>query len=444
MELRKYQKECIEVLEKPAKKQLIQLPTGSGKTFIFLSYLRKNSTKSLIVVPTLDLQEQIYQDALNFYHRSEIFLNNKDSKHKEISLYILVCNSLKNEKYREIFVNEKLDHIIIDEAHHSASTTYQDFLSFYDSHNINYKLIGFTATPERLDKKSLLPIFESITYKKNIYDLIVEGYLCDLECFRIHTKNTIDSNNKTSDFRLVELQKLDTPSRNSLIYQTYLQNCKNKKTLIFCISIEHAEKIADHLREVKGISAYHICGKQSFSYRKKLLDDFREGKIQILTNCQLLTEGFNEPSIECIIIARPTRSKSLYCQMIGRGTRLHKDKEVCSVYELTDNSHNICTFNVAADENKDGRFIREYKNGIKLTQLHKEISLITMSEFVLEKEKINVLSSFKEFLQSENIYENQKKNIKINPNLLNELNFFEASFLMFIENLKRKYGYNFK
>ncbi len=444
MKLRDYQEECIEILQKDIKKQLIQLPTGSGKTFIFLNYLRKNSSKCLIVVPTLDLQEQVYESALNFYHKDEIYKRKDIHIFKEAKIYILVANSLTNKRVREYFKNINLDHIIFDEAHKALCNTYLNFLEFINVYNSEYKLIGFTATPERLDRKSLLHLFDKITYQKTLYDLIVSGFLCDLECFRITTKCDLKTLGKTKDFQPNELKLLDSYSRNSLIYKTYFENCINKKTLIFCLSVDHAEKLADYLRTEKGIKAYHISGRQTIHHRNEILQKFKKGEIKVLTNCQLLTEGFDEPSIEAIIMARPTKSKSLYCQMIGRGTRLYPGKSICSIYELTDNTHKICTFNVAADEEKDDNFTKEYRQGIRLTELHKEISEISLSNYFLEKEKIDIIDDFSSFLQSKGMLDSQKKNLLNNKiEFIEPVNFLQASFMGFLNNLKVKYGFNY-
>ena len=447
MKLRDYQSECIEILKKNKKRQLIQLPTGSGKTIIFLKYLSENSKEALIVVPTLDLKYQIYENALNFYHKSEIFVKEDNNKYTATRLYIVVAPSLSSKTFRQFIYSRQLDHIIIDEAHKSLCKTYIDFLDFYEEFNLingsNLKLIGFTATPERLDRKSLLDVFDEITYKKNIYDLIIDGYLCDVKCYRIQTKDKIETANKTSDFRLIEIKNLDNYSRNKLIYDTYFQNCLGKKTLIFCISVSHAEKIAKYLRDEKGIKAFHISGDQSIKHRKEVLQKFKCGQIEVLTNCQLLTEGFDEPSIECLIIARPTKSKSLYCQMIGRGVRKFLNKEVCTVYELTDNAHKICTFNVAADDTKENSFKREYKNGVLLTELHKEISEISLSDYVLEKHEIDILSTFQDFLESKGILNCQKKKLEEYAiNYFDPIDMYTASFLLFIKRLKIKYGFN--
>ncbi len=440
IELRNYQTECIEEIKKHDT-QLIQLPTGSGKTIVFLKYLSENSEKALIVCPTIDLREQIYESALSFYSKHDI-CKRENNRFKDAKIYILVAMSLNNEIVREYLSSQKLEHIVIDEAHRSQSKTYYNFIEYYRRKNANFKLIGFTATPERLDKKPLLEIFKTITYKKNIYELINEGYLCNVKAYRIKTKEVIKSKGGVGDFQISEIRNLDNYSRNSLIYKTIEENCVGKKTLIFCLSIDHAEKIADYLKSEKKISAYHISGKQSESERKKILLDFKNGKIQILTNCQLLTEGFDEPSIECIIIARPTRSKALYCQMIGRGTRKFLGKKNCELYELTDNCHRICTFNVACDEDKDERFIRNYKDGVSLTDLHKEIEKISLKDFVLDKQEIPLISDFSQFLEQQGILVSQKKSLdelEIKP--VGSLNLLQASFVLFKHKLRVKYGF---
>lgn len=442
MKLRDYQEECLEVMKQNGNKQLIQLPTGSGKTFIFLKYLRDNSKKALIVVPTLDLQHQTYESALNFFHKSEIFLKDDRNKYFDAKIYIVVAPSLSSEKFRKYIVSQDLDHIIIDEAHKSLCNNYLNFLELYENYNSDFKLIGFTATPERLDRQSLLKVFDKITYKKNIYDMIKDGYLCDVKCFRIHTKNKIESNNKMGDFQPIEIKNLDNASRNHLIYKAYTENCIGKKTLIFCISVEHSQKIAAHLKKEYGIKALSIDGRKSIEERKRILLAFKTGEIDVLTNCQLLTEGFDEPSIEAMIIARPTKSKSLYCQMIGRGVRKFLNKEVCEVYELTDNAHKICTFNVAADDKKDSSFKREYKDGIRLTDLHREISEISLSDYILEKSEVNLISTFEDYLNSEGLLESQIKKLQEkNIEYMHPINFLQAEFLLFLQRLKEKYGY---
>lgn len=447
MKLRDYQQECFDILKRDRQKQLIHLPTGSGKTVIFLKYLQEKSQKALIIVPTKDLQDQIAESAELFYRKSEIVVKGSKCFSSKGKIYIVCANSLQSDSTIEFLKKENLDHIIVDEAHKSMCKSYLDFLQIYAEHKPEFKLIGFTATPERMDKKSLLKVFDEITYSKTIFELITQGYLCDLECYRIKTKHELVTAGKTGDFALLELKRLDCYSRNALIYKTYEENCADKKTLIFCLSVEHAEKLAKYMRDEKGIKAHCISGKQSMQHRRETLQKFRSGAIQVLTNCQLLTEGFDEPSIEALIMARPTKSKSLYCQMLGRGTRLFPNKKVCYVYELTDNAHKICTFNVIADETRDCGFTREYRDGIRLTELKKELEKVSLSDYLLEKEKMDVLDSisdFTTFLQSKGITNTQKKKLTDKSIFFLQENttFLEGNFMLFLQKLKERYGYN--
>lgn len=440
--MRDYQKECLQVIREHFKKndkQLIQLPTGAGKTWIFCEYLSLYSQKALIICPTKELKEQILNTAKQFDIKSI-----SDKPRDKNKNHVITTASLSYGSTLAILKNNKYDHIVIDEAHHSQCITVKRFLGYLDC---NFKLLGCTATPERLDRQSLLDIFHDLTYKKSIYDLISNGFLADIIAYRIKTGQDI-AKRGSYDFRLIELKNLDNDSRNELIYKTYLENCIDKKTLIFCISVEHCIRISDYLNK-QNIKSGYIHGHMKKIERKDILKRFKTGEIQVLTNCQLLTEGFDEPTIEAIIIARPTASKSLYCQMIGRGLRKTKTKEVCYLYELTDNNFKICTFNVTCD--KECTFQKEYKPGIKFTELYRQIENMDMDSVLFKKEKIDLFSSNNklkgnaiDILKSKfykykatdyqkwwlNFYE-----IKYTE----EINFLEAAFLIWKQEIKDKY-----
>src|SRR6185369_7453831 len=164
---------------------------------------------------------------VRFFHKSEISKNIKS----DAKLYIIVYASLN--KACEFFIEKKVKCIVIDECHKAMCKTYQKFLKNIEESGNDFQLIGFTATPERLDRKPLLSLFEKITYSKSIYELIKNGYLCDIKAFQIKTKIKIESLGKSGDFKPNEISKLDCYSRNSLLYRTYFENCLGKKTLIF-------------------------------------------------------------------------------------------------------------------------------------------------------------------------------------------------------------------
>ena len=192
---RVYQLECIKTIKnyfKENDKQYIQLPTGAGKTFIFLRYLMENSKKAVIIVPSLDLKEQVISNGKNRFG-----LRITDNIDKKADIYVVTAASLNYDSKFDFIEKFAPDHIIIDEAHHAQANTYKSFLKDL---NFSYKLIGFTATPERLDGKSLNEIFDKLTYSKNILDLIHNGHLCDIESHQYKTKHQIGFNELESDF----------------------------------------------------------------------------------------------------------------------------------------------------------------------------------------------------------------------------------------------------
>lgn len=449
MKLRKYQSECIEKIHDHFKyhdRQLIQLPTGSGKTFIFLKYLKEHAKKSLIIVPTKELLYQIYENALLFFDKKEIFIK-KSSRMGIANHYILTAQSLSFHSFREWVKDKIFDHIVIDEAHRAQCPTYKDFISFYINQALaSPKIVGFTATPERLDGKLLLEIFNKLTFSRNFYDLIQQKYLCDLHGYRVKTSIKIDKE-KSRDFSTKTLRKLDNDSRNNIILSTIKKNKINSKTLIFCLSVEHSIKLAHALR-ASGYSAEAIYGKLDMKKRKEILNKFRIGEIKILCNCQLLTEGFDEPSIKDIIIARPTKSKSLYCQMLGRAVRPYPGKEFARVFEITDNSHDICTFDVAASEEKKSKLRNyEYENGSSFSDicrsLKDEYEKIKISEkkIKIDTEKFSFFRSVYEYWEQFPVTLSQKENLKgYDTSFISSLNFLEAAFLIWKNKLRKKYG----
>ncbi len=446
--MRDYQKECVEIIENNFKKfdrQLIQLPTGAGKTWIFSQFLEKNANSALIVCPSIELKEQII-DTLKRFNIKDVSSNVCDKK----NFHVVTAQSLGHKKNLDGVRSRTYDYIVIDEAHHAQSYTYINLFNFLE---YKPKVLGCTATPERLDGKSLLEIFHRLTYEKNIYDLIDQGFLADLEAYRIKTGQSI-SKRSSSDFRAIELKQLDNDTRNRIILKTFMDNCTKLKTLIFCLNVDHSIKISDLLNK-EGVKAAYIHGKMNKSERRNILKKFKSGEIMALTNCQILTEGFDEPSIEALLITRPTASKSLYCQMVGRGLRKTETKSICKLYEVTDNNFKLCTFNVACGSDETNQ--EDYKPGIRLTERTRELKSdlkIRLDDFEIKKESFdlflnqNKLKGNAFVLLKSKFYEYKITDYQkfwldfyeIKHPL--DINFLEAAFLIWKEEIKEKYGYN--
>ena len=441
--LRDYQLDCLNTVNNHFKthdKQLIVLPTGSGKTFIFLTLISSKNYRSLIICPTIDLQNQILLEFKKFGLNSVSTNIDTDASH-----FIFVAASLNKDRTKEFLYRRKFDIIVIDEAHRANCKTYIQFL---DNYPYPHKLLGCTATPERLDKKPLTQVFTHFTYKISLLELIKNKYLVDLSCFRIRTK--IKISNRKSDFTSTELKMLDSDTRNDVIKKTFLQNCTQKKTLIFCLNIEHADKISLLLRE-HGIKCASIHGNKSLQERKDIIEGFRKGKYTCLTNCQLLTEGFDEPSIEALIIARPTCSKALYTQMIGRGLRTYPGKTECVLYELTDNNHSITTFEDLSEitiqkkfENLDGLKLSDLDDACRV-QRSKELISAQSAEIEIEKIKYSLVDSegkhlWNSFLQKPASITQKRYLEEIGVKTNAETNLLEYLFYNWKDKLKKKYG----
>lgn len=441
IKLRPYQKSCIDKITEHFKtndKQLIQLPTGAGKTFIFLHYLKYHSVKTLIAVPSIELLEQVV-------YWGKIILNDRSVESyksgKKADVIVTTSHALNFDRQKERF--NDFDHLIIDEAHHAQSKTYRSFINELKH---KFKLLGCTATPERNDGKSLLEIFGHLTFDMNLLDLIKSGELADLIGTRIMTNIKLDGQvRKGGDIIQKKLKELDSDSRNKIITKCFEDECKNKKTLIFCVSIDQTIKLANDLKAL-GYRAEFIYGDMNKKQRKEVLERFKSGETQVLTNCQLLTEGFDEPTIEALIIGRPTLSKTLYSQMIGRGVRKTKDKDVCYVYELTDNIHDLCNFNVFGTEGQSRDV--DYAPGTRLTDHVKYLESLDSIEVSIHKIRYDIFGNLSDVENNRLILFDDIPQTGNQLNLLkhlpyaDELTHLESAFLIWKNNLRKKYGFN--
>jgi ATP-dependent helicase IRC3 len=439
-ELREYQKECIENIfesQKHTKKALIQLPTGAGKTVVFWSYLKQNPKKTLLIVPSLQLGEQVMLMGLNFFSSKEISCRFGRYRQEIKHFHICTIQSLCNKELLKKIIEAKFDIIIVDEAHRAAS---KSFMNVFKHINNDPYILGFTATPFRNDAISLSSILGEIVYSKDLLDLIHEGYLCDLEGYRIKTSISIKKATFfKGDFCSGSLFKiLNTNDRNSLILDSFKKHCLNLKTLIFAINVEHCY-VLERFFLSEGFKAKAIHGLMPLNLRMEILDSFKKGTTQILINTQLLTEGFDAPWIEALILARPTTSKLLYTQMIGRGVRLYENKKVCKVIDMADNYHSLIGFHSLASDAPLQALNTESQDGLTLTYLAKNKNIIFTSIDNVKEEKINF------FLQENSLLANSMPDYLKNECEYDFLNYQEALFLIWKKHQlikMRKYGNN--
>ncbi len=223
--------------------------------------------------------------------------------------------------------------VIVDEAHHLASTSYQAVLRALPEAFV----LKVTATPDRLDGKDITNGKPPL-YSASIIDLIAQGYLCDVKAIAIRTETSLDGlHTELGDYTTSELEAaVDTPARNRRVVEAYREHAQGRRAICFAVTMAHATHLAATFQHA-GVLAALVCAQTPLDERKRVYKELRDGTLEVLTNVQVLTEGFDEARIDCIIMARPTQSRALFVQSIGRGLRLAPTKQDCLILDPTDN-----------------------------------------------------------------------------------------------------------
>lgn len=345
MELRKYQVEALQAVNdyeaKGTRKQLIVLPTGTGKTVIFahLPDARPDSLPMLVVGHREELLTQAKEkiEHANPGLRVAIEQGSNYAGRADVVIASVATIGRADSIRLKAFEKDYFRSVIIDEAHHAAAISYRRVLEYFDS-AIH---IGVTATPQRGDNTRLTDVFDEIVYFKTLKEMILDGYLSGLKGFRVKTDVDISGvSTRAGDFAEGELATtVNTPERNALIVKSYRELVPDKKALVFCVDVAHAKKVNEAFLQAE-ISSAIVTGSTPSEVRADILRQFKAGDIKVICNCMVLTEGFDEPSIEAIIMARPTQSQLLYTQIVGRGTRLASGKSHCIVIDVADTTRN--------------------------------------------------------------------------------------------------------
>lgn len=228
--------------------------------------------------------------------------------------------TLQREKRLKQFPKDYFDTIVIDEAHHVLSTGYQNVLEYFD----NAQVLGVTATPDRGDKQNLGKVFDSLAYEYSLIDAIKSGYLSKISAITIPLTLDLSSvSQQAGDFKASEVGSALDPYLEQ-IADEMVKQCANRKTVVFLPLVKTSQKFRDILND-KGFKAAEVNGNSDD--RAEILEDFDKGKYNVLCNSMLLTEGWDCPSVDCVVVLRPTKVRALYSQMVGRGTRLAPGKE---------------------------------------------------------------------------------------------------------------------
>lgn len=323
MELRPYQKEAKEAIfeqwDSGVLKTLLVLPTGCGKTVVFAKVTEecvRKGDRVLILAHRGELLDQA-ADKLMKTTGLGCALEKAESSCQGSWFRVVVgsVQTLMREKRLGSFPADYFNTIIIDEAHHCISDSYQRVLQHFPEAQV----LGVTATPDRGDMRNLGVYFESLAYEYTLPKAIKEGYLSPIKALTIPLK--IDMSNvsvQAGDFKASEIGTALDPYLER-IAQEMQKYCMDKKTVVFLPLVKTSQKFRD-LLNAYGFQAAEVNGDSQD--RAEVLKDFDAGKYNVLCNSMLLTEGWDCPSVDCIVVLRPTKVRSLYCQMVGRGTRL--------------------------------------------------------------------------------------------------------------------------
>ena len=329
MSLRPYQQEAKDAIfrewdQEGHNKTLLVLPTGTGKTIVFASVAEqcvRYGSRVLILAHRGELLEQA-QDKLfrSTGLRSAVEKAEDSSLGSWFRVTVGSVQTLMREKRLAKFSPDHFGHIIIDEAHHCLSDSYQRVLEHFSG----AKVLGVTATPDRGDMRNLGQYFESLAYEYSLPRAIRDGYLCPIKAQTIPLRLDLSGVGiQSGDFKAGDLGTALDP----YLYQIadeMANYCQGRKTVVFLPLVKTSKKFRDILIG-KGFRAAEVNGESQD--RAEILRDFDAGKYDVLCNSMLLTEGWDCPSVDCIVVLRPTKIRSLYSQMVGRGTRLCEGKD---------------------------------------------------------------------------------------------------------------------
>ncbi len=313
---------------------LLYHATGVGKTVTAVYDAKAVNEKTLFLVNKLELADQAEKKFNELWNEASTGKYTGEVKEKDVDVVFATVQTIS--KHLSQFKEDEFKYIIIDECHHSSSKTYKKILSYFKPKFI----LGLSATPERSDGEDILELFQNVAHKIDLETAVEKGILAPIRCIRV--KTDIDLTKVRINGIKYNSQDLESalfiPERNEIIVNTYINFVKGKKTVIFCASVLHAETIADLLVNV-GVKAESISGGIRRKEREIILSKYESGEIEVLCACDLLNEGWDSPSTEVLFMARPTMSKTLYMQQIGRGTRKCVNKAELLVFDFVDNAN---------------------------------------------------------------------------------------------------------
>lgn len=332
MNLRPYQVEAVTgVIDSivGSKSALVVMPTGTGKTVCFAHIARQRQGRVMVIAHREELVQQAADKIRTVTGQSpdiEMAEYKAGRMYKSpvvVASVQTLCARMGSLDRMQKFEPHEFDLLVIDEAHHATADSYRRVISHFTK-NAKLRVVGFTATPDRTDKAALGMVFESVAYKYEIMQAMDDGWLCPIETQQVIVKDMDFSHVRTVAGDLNQGELASIMEQEKVLHKVVtptIEIAKGRRTLVFASSVAHADRMAEIFNR-HGVSAAIVHGGTFKDERRRILNAYNDGKIQVLCNCGVATEGFDSPGIEVVAIARPTTSRALYTQMVGRGTRV--------------------------------------------------------------------------------------------------------------------------
>jgi len=321
---------------------LLHLPTGSGKTVIATLIIERllpliDSGKVLFIAHRRELLDQTAEKLRQHLPGLAISID-QGERRADPSAQVIIASIQSLSQRKGAYRPDLFSVIICDESHRALAPSWVEVIEhFNDGRDGDALLLGMTATPRRTDGRSALDVFDLVAYeiaKPELQDL---GYLVPIQYWGVKAALSLDRVKRSgSDFQVGALSAvMDTPPVRALTLRAWEGKANGHKTLVFCASVQHAHRLAADFTS-RGHRTEVIDGRTK--NREEVLDQFRRGDIDLLLNYGVLTEGFDDPSIQCVLLARPTTSPLVYNQCLGRGLRPAPNKTHCTVIDIIDRS----------------------------------------------------------------------------------------------------------
>jgi superfamily II DNA or RNA helicase len=330
--LRPYQREAVAAVENDLpswRRVLVVMPTGTGKTITFAENIRlavERGERVLVLAHRRELIEQTVRKLRDLGIAAGVERGPQRSHGEPV-----IVASVQTAQGDRLATFGRFDLVVVDECHHAPSESYKRILARFPG----VRVLGVTATPDRLDGVGMCEVFEHVSYHMTIRRATDEGWLVPIRAVQVQVRDMDLSHvrERRGDLHAGDLHAAVMPAVDGVV-EPLLRLAGTRRTVVFAVDVGHAQAIAEAINHHRPGSAQSVDGSMPDRSRSELIKKFSAGEFQFLVNCQLLVEGWDDPAIECVAMARPTESRGWYTQAVGRGLRLSPGKEECLLLDF--------------------------------------------------------------------------------------------------------------